>query len=243
MRPRDDDLYNRIGIYGIRNKINNKIYIGKTAMNFGDRRDNHYSLLNNGKHGNIHLQRAWNKYGSENFEFIIIHDLQENEDLNELEKKYIAQYKEMNLAYNISEGGEYAVGQHKPLSEETKRKIGDKNRINMLGRKASEETKRKMSESHKLYIASLSEEEQKKRIQAMHESKKGVKWTDEQRQKYSEEQRTNPHGAKYDVETVKLIRKLHEKENKSYREISELLNIPKPAVYLIATYRRWKYVS
>ena len=37
MVEREDKIYSRIGIYGIRNKVNNKIYVGKTGMNFGDR--------------------------------------------------------------------------------------------------------------------------------------------------------------------------------------------------------------
>ena len=39
------------------------------------------------------------------------------------------------------------LGKH--LSEETKRKIGDRKRINMTGRKATIETKKKMSEVSK----------------------------------------------------------------------------------------------
>ena len=61
MLRRDDNIYFRIGIYGIRNLLNGKIYVGKTGMNFGDRWDSHRSLLNNGKHDNPHLQRAWDK--------------------------------------------------------------------------------------------------------------------------------------------------------------------------------------
>ena len=49
MVRREDNIYFRIGIYGIRNLINGKIYVGKTGMNFGDRWDSHRSLLNNGK--------------------------------------------------------------------------------------------------------------------------------------------------------------------------------------------------
>ena len=49
--------------------------------------------------------------------------------------------------------------------------------------------------------------------------------------------------AEYDVKTVKEIRRLHEKENLTYTEISNLLDIPRPAVYLIATYRRWKHIA
>ena len=41
---REDNIYFRIGIYGIRNLVNGKIYVGKTGMNFGDRWDSHRSF-------------------------------------------------------------------------------------------------------------------------------------------------------------------------------------------------------
>ena len=41
-------------------------------------------------------------------------------------------------------------------------------------------------------------------------------------------------------EQVNEIRRLYENENKTYTEISNIMNIPRQAVYLIATYRRWK---
>ena len=135
-------LYKTIGIYGIKNKINGNIYVGKTAMNFGDRRDSHYSLLNNNKHKNQHLQRAWNKYGSDNLEFVILHELQDGEDINALEISYIEKYKKLGLSYNIAPGGEGGNNLGKHLSAETKRKIGEKNRIHMTGRHLSNETKK-----------------------------------------------------------------------------------------------------
>ena len=147
MLKREDKIYERIGIYGIRNKINNKTYVGKTGMNFGDRWDSHRSLLNNGKHDNPYLQNAWNKYKQDNFEFIILEEC-DLDVLDEREKYYIKLYKDMGLAYNIHDGGNEGNNLGKHLSDETKRKIGEKNKVNSLGRKVSEETKKKMSESH-----------------------------------------------------------------------------------------------
>lgn len=63
-----------------------------------------------------------------------------------------------------------------------------------------------------------------------------------QDQKTSEAMKNNKNGALYTVKQVKEIRRLHETENMGYTEISELMHIPRPAVYLIATYRRWKEV-
>lgn len=237
------NLYKTIGIYGIKNKINGNIYVGKTAMNFGDRRDSHYSLLNNNKHKNQHLQRAWNKYGSDNFEFVILHELQDGEDINALEISYIEKYKKLGLSYNIAPGGEGGNNLGKHLSAETKRKIGEKNRIHMTGRHLSNETKKKMSESTKKHYQSMTEDELIEFGKKSSKYASGYKWSEKSKENFSKIQRTKPNGAKYDVDIVKEIRRLHEKENKGYTEISEELNIPRPAVYLIATYRRWKHVS
>lgn len=216
-------IYSKIGIYGIRNKINGKIYIGKTGMNFGDRWDSHRSLLNNGKHDNPYLQRAWNKYGPENFEFIIIEECSAN-DLNEREMYYIKHYKDLGMAYNIHDGGDGGINLGKHLSEETKCKIGEKNRINGLGRKASDTTKEKMSKSHSGKKYSSMSEEGRKNIQLA-------------QQKYYE---NNP--KKLCVDDVKEIRKLHN-DGLNYSEIARQYNVTAQCIRDICNYKRWKQVS
>lgn len=64
-------------IYQIRNKINNKIYIGSTN-NVRKRWNNHRSKLNNNIHENQYLQKAWNKYGEINFQFSIIEEVEDS---------------------------------------------------------------------------------------------------------------------------------------------------------------------
>jgi group I intron endonuclease len=222
MVRREDNIYFRIGIYGIRNLVNGKIYVGKTGMNFGDRWDSHRSLLNNGKHDNLHLQNAWNKYKEENFEFIVLEDC-EVDELSEREKYYIKLYKDMDLAYNIHDGGDegYNLGKH--LSEETKRKIGEKNRINGLGRKASDETKEKMSKSHAGMKYTPMSEEGRKNIQRA-------------QQKYFE---NNP--KKLCVDDVIEIRKLH-RDGLNYSEIARKYNVTPQCINDICNYKRWKQV-
>jgi group I intron endonuclease len=64
--------FKQTGVYQIKNKTNSKSYIGSTIMSFTKRLEHHRCLLRKGKHKNTHLQRAWDKYGEENFEFIVI---------------------------------------------------------------------------------------------------------------------------------------------------------------------------
>lgn len=137
-----------IGIYSIRNLINNKVYIGQTSQNFQRRYWHHQWKLKDNTHDNYHLQAAWNKYGEDNFVFEVIECvIQKDIDyINKLEIDYIKEYRNKNLCYNISDGGDGTRGV--PMSEKTKKIVGEANRRHNLGKKASEETKKKMSESH-----------------------------------------------------------------------------------------------
>lgn len=231
-------VYKKYGIYGIVNKINSRIYVGKTMKSFGDRWDCHKAMLRGGYHENRHLQNSWNKYGEDNFDFIIIHDCKNGEttkEVDELEIAEIAKYKNLGLAYNCHDGGSGGLFLGKHLSEETKRKIGEKNRIHMLGRKASEETKKKMSESQISRFDQLSENEKKEWGKKM-----SLVNTGRQRPDVSLAMKNNKRGAKLTEEQVIEIRRLHQQEGKNFTEISEIMCIPRDNVYNIATYRRWK---
>lgn len=58
-------------IYVIENLANGKKYVGRT-VNFKMRVHSHKSDLNLNRHHNKHLQRAWNKYGCDNFLFSVL---------------------------------------------------------------------------------------------------------------------------------------------------------------------------
>ena len=98
-------------IYKITNKINNKIYIGKTTRNPEVRWKEHIrdskNNKNNKKNNNILLYNAFNKYEIDNFSFEVITE-EKNEKLNEKEKKYIQLYNSFSRqnGYNITDGGD-----------------------------------------------------------------------------------------------------------------------------------------
>ena len=223
MVEREDKIYSRIGIYGIKNLINNKIYVGKTGMNFGDRWDNHKALLRNNKHDNLYLQHAWNKYGEENFEFIILEDCNIDE-LNDREIYWIKYYKDQGLAYNIHVGGDGGLNLGKHLSEETKRKIGEKNRKNMLGKILPEKTKEKMRASHL--------------------GKKYKPMSEEGRKNIAEAQReySLSHPKKLTKDDVIKIREERQINNTSYSELAREYNVTPQCINDICNYRRWKNI-
>lgn len=138
---------NKIGIYGIHNIVDNKVYIGQTGESFKRRYFHHNWKLRNGSHDNKYLQNAWNKYGEDNFEFIVVEIVKDPKKLDELEIEYISHYKNLSLSYNMLDGGGGRRGYS--MSETTKRLISEQNRIHMTGKKHSIETKLKMSEARK----------------------------------------------------------------------------------------------
>lgn len=135
------------GIYVIHNKVNNYVYVGQTRQPFKKRYWHHAWKLKENTHDNIHLQNAYNQYGIDKFEFAVIECVEDNDMLNDIEIKHIKYFRETGGCYNMQDGGQDYFGYER--TDEIKRKIGEKNRIHMTGRKASDETKAKMSEAHK----------------------------------------------------------------------------------------------
>ena len=92
------------GIYLLRNEIDGKIYIGQST-NLSKRKRQHKNLLNNNKHFNEHLQKAYNKYGNV-FKFEII-EYCSIDELDNREMYWINKFNTTNkkYGYNILNGG------------------------------------------------------------------------------------------------------------------------------------------
>ena len=135
-------------IYKIENRINGKIYIGKSFnRDLSTRIIEHNYELNHNKHHSIYLQRSWNKYGKDAFTWSTVcqYFCVTEDELNEYEKYYIKFYKSNNkkFGYNMTIGGEGISGLIH--TNESKRKMS----IAQKGKIVSEETKKKMSTSSK----------------------------------------------------------------------------------------------
>jgi len=144
------------GIYLIKNKVNNKFYVGSASKSFKYRWNEHKRKLNNDRHYNRYLQSSWNKYTKDNFEFIILEIVEKIEDIIKREQYYI---DTLIPEYNLSPTANSVRGfKH---SDEAKLKMS-KAKLGKVtwntGRKWSEESKlriskqrtgKKLSESHK----------------------------------------------------------------------------------------------
>lgn len=129
-------------IYKIVNNITGKFYIGSTIAP-NERKIRHFRDLEEGIHHSIFLQRAYNKYGKNNFVFSIVKEKEfDNEDeLRNLEERYINFCWNSGKLYNVSKKGSGGdlVSYH-PLLDEIKEKQ-KKASLEIWNHKSDEEKK------------------------------------------------------------------------------------------------------
>ena len=114
------------GIYGLRNKVTNKWYIGQSRDIHG-RWDRYYKNLQCKKQRK--LFNALCKYGYDNFEKIVLEKCGEPEWILDYREMYWIKYYNSFLdGYNLTEGGKYSI-----MTADTKKKIGDSKRGKKLG--------------------------------------------------------------------------------------------------------------
>lgn len=108
-----DAIQNVCGIYLIRNKINNKIYIGQ-SVNIKRRWLEHLRSgqpekypIKSQRDMNVPIHKSMQKYGIDNFDITVL-EICEQEQLNDKEKYWIKilSSNDKNIGYNIGEGGQ-----------------------------------------------------------------------------------------------------------------------------------------
>jgi group I intron endonuclease len=169
-------------IYFILNKINNRIYVGKTI--YPERRFIAHCRSKQ------YIGHAIRKYKRENFEFYIITDTLSKEESSDIEIFYIKHWKttQKEFGYNISSGGEGG----NPLegaNEERKKIKSEKIRKANLGKKDSRETRKKKSlvhsgENNSMFGKKHTEESKRKNSQSQLGEKhwRSVKFTNDEKE-------------------------------------------------------------
>jgi group I intron endonuclease len=130
-------------IYCATNKLNGKVYIGKTSKSLEKRRKAHETLSNNKP--KYYFHRALANEGIEVFEWTVLEEVESEYQLNEAEKYWI-NYKKSYISdfgYNLTLGGE---GQ--TPNKETREKIRLATLGKNKGHKHSKESKKKIIEAH-----------------------------------------------------------------------------------------------
>jgi len=229
-------------VYIYRNKINYKIYVGKTG-NLSQRMTDHKKMR--GDCPKFH--NAIKKYGIDTFDiFILCKFDKENECLN-AEKYYINYFKSNinKFGYNLTNGGDGVSGYKHTKESKQKMSLALKGRTSpMKGKHHSKETiiklsnshkgkkgywkdkklsynhKKKLSNSHKGYIMP---DKQKKIISITNTGKK-CNWI---------KRGVNNYNSKLNLEDVSKIRELYKTNNYTYKDIAYLYNIGPTTVYRI----------
>lgn len=123
------------GIYGLRNKLNDKWYVGYSA-DIEDRWERAYKYLT--CKGQRKIYNALLKYGYEAFDKVVLEECDGDKSIwGPRETHWISEKDSITNGYNIASGGVGGVLHVTPHTEETKRKIREK-RIGV-----------KLSDSHK----------------------------------------------------------------------------------------------
>lgn len=216
---------------------NGKKYVGKTQINLESRLRTHKSAS---KKLGGHLYNAIRKYGWENITVEILEECETIDILNETEVKYI---KELNcldpdFGYNLRSGGQGGTA-----SEETKKKISEKNSgcnngmfgkvSGNFGKKSSEETKQKLSESH------LGQTPWNKGLKM---GKRGPQ-PDEVKEKISKANSGEGNGkAKLNSKIVNQIREEYDRGGVTYKDLSKKYCVSQATITNIINFIFWRNI-
>jgi group I intron endonuclease len=175
------------------------------------------------RHENLHLQNAWNKYGGDKFEFVIIHQFKPNVNVETVlveEQKLLDEHYGKEYCYNQSSTARMDNEEVRKLL--SKKMMGQKNP--MFGKTHSEEARRKISESAKKRRWSV---EQKKKIG---EWAKGRTHSEETKQKL----RVLNIGRKHTAETISRLKVIH-KNRKRNPKVFFVFNHNQFGTHLLST--------
>lgn len=251
------------GVYFIKNLVNKKIYIG-SSKDVPQRIDYHKRKLDKDKHENEYLQNAWNKYGSENFQFIFRISCDPKYRL-ELEQRLIDFYEcyKRDIGYNL----EKCVYKTE-VREETKRKISQglkeyykNNEHPTTNKSVSQELRDHLSEintgeKHPQY-GTKRDERTKEKISNALEGRKRPNLSGEDHPMY---------GKSHSKEAIKKMREAHDKRgeemscsklkkrdvkqikkrikgNETYKEIADDYSVSESNIAEIARGSTWTHVE
>ena len=224
------------GIYYIENITTRKKYIGQ-SIDIYHRWNKHISELNNGCHHNDYLQKAWDKYGQDDFVFEVL-EYCNQEQLDEREQYYINLYNTTNrdLGYNLKQGGQFGGG---VFTDDVKKKLSDSIKASY-----TDELRQKRSEHQKeLWLIP------EIRAQRVGENAPmfGHKHTDEVKKRLSECHKGHGWNRKYKdrvlcVETGEIYENACEAARALSLDSSCIIKVCKGERYICGGYH-WKFVT
>jgi group I intron endonuclease len=116
-----------MGVYQIRNLVNEKVFIG-VSLDMQGVLNRHQFSLKMGNHRNKKLQEEWNEYGSENFVFETLDEIQPVNNPDYDARADLIFFEDMWLE-KLQPYGERGYNEKKKTKEERLRMIAE-NRLN-----------------------------------------------------------------------------------------------------------------
>lgn len=218
-------------IYCYKNKTNGKRYIGQT-INPQQRKSAHIS---DSTHIDTKFYRAVRKYGWNNFEYEILAESEDRNELDKLEVDFIKSFNSIENGYNIRSGGE-----HPTMGEETKKKLQQANAFQNAELSEEEIIELRIAYLNYDSPSQIYNEKYKDRL---HFNSFLNIWTGARYAYVMPEVFEQRQGRrKYSEEVVKEIRRVREEEKLSYDKLAKIFGIPKPTIADIVKYRTWKNV-
>lgn len=223
------------GVYAIINIINGKVYIG-SSKNIVKRFNSHKRDLKNSTHHNRYLQRAWDKYGEDCFEFEVLEYVEDVIELLEVEQYYMdstkCYFKEYGYNNSVKAGNCLGV-KH---TEETRKKMSESSK----GMVHTDETKRKIGEGQKNKIIKPVSEETRRKLS---EAGKGKKVKEETKIKIGEKQQGSlNHASKIGEIDAKEILFLMMNYNITQKKVGEVFNLTFQTVSSIKRRKIWGHI-
>lgn len=217
-------------VYIFQNKLNNKIYIGK-SVNFLARVKQHVKNAKNNKEG--HFYAALRKYGIEQFNYFVIEEYSSKMEMNEGENFWIEYFRswDRTIGYNLTFGGEGEIP-----TNETREKM----RLAKLGKP----NPKMQGSNHPLYGVTG---EQHHRF--------GTHHTDEAKKKIAEanvgrefSKGSDQYNSKVNEENVLYMRQYfvdnsHLKTKDIFATLSEKFGVTEGTVESIVYGKSWKHVT
>lgn len=137
------------GIYKIVNKTNGKYYVG-SSLHIFKRWGNHRKELNEHDHHNKHLESAWHKYGSSNFDFLLIEECKglTSDELLDVEQHYLdiarsEPDKCYNKCFTARRVGPFKMSDE--VKEKIRRKLSNHKKSKLHCKRISENAKVRLS--------------------------------------------------------------------------------------------------
>lgn len=139
------------GVYMIYCHENEKAYIG-SSKHVSQRFNHHRYHLRSNKHGNQHLQNAWNLYGEDSFSFGVIQPCPDGDHLR-MEQYYLDVWFETGMVFNRHTDVKSPSGRKWTSAERSAKSAAMKAAPPFKGRTHTAESRELLSRAHKAWMA------------------------------------------------------------------------------------------